>query len=127
MHGAAFEFLRNSVFDARPFNATTLPAFKMNNFGASIGGSAIKNKMFFFAVDDAIRQVLAQPLNGLVPTEAYRAQALLKSPVLAPIINAFPLGTFPTKDPNALAYFRSGRQAKNEDSGTIRGDYLLSD
>jgi hypothetical protein len=37
-HGAEFEFVRNSMFDARPFSAATLPPFHLNNFGANFGG-----------------------------------------------------------------------------------------
>src|SRR5262245_14546075 len=48
LHGGAFEFLRNDVFDARPFFARTAPDFKRNQFGAHLGGPIRKNKTFFF-------------------------------------------------------------------------------
>jgi hypothetical protein len=126
-HGAAFEFLRNSTFDARPFSATSLPAFRLNNYGASFGGPVVKNKLFFFANYEGMRQVLGQPLSALVPTDAYRAQAIQKSPALAFVVNAFPKGTLPSNDPNALFFYSFGRQVINEDSGMFRVDYLLSD
>lgn len=47
-HGGAFEFLRNDVFDARPFFARTAPDFKRNQFGAQLGGPIRKNQTFFF-------------------------------------------------------------------------------
>ena len=124
--GSAWEFLRNSVFDARPWGSGALPAFKLNNFGANFGGRAIRNKVFFFTNWESLRQILAQPLSGLVPTPAYRATAVAINPALAPIMNAYPLGTIATKDPNALSWIGSGRNTINEDSGMFRVDYNIS-
>jgi Carboxypeptidase regulatory-like domain/TonB-dependent Receptor Plug Domain len=47
-HGSAFEFIRNDKLDARPFFAPVRPTLRFNNFGYSIGGPIIKNKLFFF-------------------------------------------------------------------------------
>jgi len=58
LHGSAFEFLRNDKMIARnPFtqsrpipnsNGRLIPLTQWNQFGGSIGGAAIKNKLFFF-------------------------------------------------------------------------------
>jgi len=38
-HGAFFEYLRNSALDSRsPFDGTSVPPFRMNQFGATAGG-----------------------------------------------------------------------------------------
>ena len=47
-HGGAFEFVRNDIFDARPFFSTGVPVFKRNQFGAQLGGPIRQNKTFFF-------------------------------------------------------------------------------
>ncbi len=47
-HGSVFEFLRTTDLDSTPFFSTTVPAFHRNQFGGSIGGPIIKNKLFFF-------------------------------------------------------------------------------
>ncbi len=47
-HGSAFEFLRNDKLDARSFFAPVRPTLRFNNFGYSIGGPIIKDKLFFF-------------------------------------------------------------------------------
>jgi hypothetical protein len=49
IHGSAFEFLRNQLFDARGFFDGVKPPFQQNQFGGSIGGPIQKNKTFFFA------------------------------------------------------------------------------
>ncbi len=47
-HGSAFEFVRNDKLDARPFFAPIRPTLRFNDFGFSIGGPIIKDKLFFF-------------------------------------------------------------------------------
>src|SRR2546425_1274762 len=48
-HGDLFEFLRNDLFNARNYFATTNSTLKRNQFGGTIGGPILKNKLFFFA------------------------------------------------------------------------------
>lgn len=47
-HGSAFEFLRNTVLDSRPFFSANRPSFKRNQFGGDLGGPIRRNKAFFF-------------------------------------------------------------------------------
>ena len=49
LHGSAFEFVRNYIFNARNFFAPTRDSLKRNQFGGVIGGRIIPNKMFFLA------------------------------------------------------------------------------
>jgi outer membrane receptor protein involved in Fe transport len=48
-HGSLFEFVRNYKFNARKFFASTRDSLKRNQFGGTIGGPVIRNKLFFFA------------------------------------------------------------------------------
>ena len=73
IHGDLFEFVRNSQFDAKnyftvPGTATT---FRRNQFGGTIGGPIIKDKLFFFLSYEGLR--LAQPTVGstTVPNPAF--------------------------------------------------------
>ena len=47
-HGAAYEFLRNSAFNARNFFDASVGHLAYNYFGANVGGPIKKNKIFFF-------------------------------------------------------------------------------
>ena len=51
-HGSAFEFLRNDKLDARAFFAPVRPTLRFNNFGYSIGGPILKDKLFFFGGEE---------------------------------------------------------------------------
>jgi hypothetical protein len=125
-HGSFYEYLRNSFFDAKAFNTQNVAAFRMNNFGASSGGPILRNRMFYFANFEAVRQAFDQPFNAYVPTDAYRAQVIAKSPALKPFVDAFPEGTQATNDPNALLWFSSGANPTTETGGLGRLDYTFS-
>jgi hypothetical protein len=48
LHGDAFEFVRNGIFNARNFFAQKRDTLKRNQFGGTLGGAIVKNKLFFF-------------------------------------------------------------------------------
>jgi hypothetical protein len=126
-HGAAWEFIRNNVFDAAPWGANgLLPPLRLNNFGANIGGPILRKKLFFFANYEALRQNIDQVLTGTVPSASYRAQVAAAQPALAPLINAYPIGQVAIS-PTSMTWFGSGSQITHEDSGLIRADYHFND
>jgi hypothetical protein len=74
VHGTVWEFFRNRELDAADWfeNFHNIPkgALEQNQFGASIGGPIVKNKVFFFGDYEGLRRVLGTPQNGTVPTAA---------------------------------------------------------
>jgi hypothetical protein len=47
-HGDAFEFLRNTLLDARGFFDPSRGVYRQNQYGATLGGPIKKDKLFFF-------------------------------------------------------------------------------
>ena len=130
LHGGLFEFLRNDVFDARePIDLLNphKPGFRLNQYGGSIDGPIRRDRTFYFFTYEGLRQSLGQTLPGFVPSDAFRAQVAAASPVLGPVIDAFPEGTFAVAgNPNIEEFIGSGRQIDHEDSGMLRVDHRFS-
>jgi hypothetical protein len=127
-HGSAFEYFRNSVFDARsPFDPASLPPFRLNQFGTDLGGPIIKNRTFFFVSYEGFRQRKAQSLIGYVPSQALRDRVVATSPVLRPFINAYPLPNAGLLSADTGQWYGQGSQSEDEDVGTIRVDHRFSD
>src|SRR5216117_723852 len=73
-HGAAFEYLRNNKLDARNFFSSTdgAPPFKRNQFGGSLGGPIVKDKMFVFGTYEGFRERLNDDTTAIVPSAQAR-------------------------------------------------------
>jgi carboxypeptidase family protein len=73
-HGSAFEFLRNTVFNANDWGSVLeRPPFHRNQFGGTLGGPIKRDKTFFFASYSGLRQTTSTFLSGAtVPTALER-------------------------------------------------------
>lgn len=127
-HGGAFEYLRNSALDeSSPLDVTGKPPLRLNQFGGSVGGPLRKNKAFFFASYEGLRQTVGQTISELVPTPAFRAQVLANSPALAQLLSAYPNPNTLGTDPDTALYQYQGITSTQEDSVLGRVDYNFSD
>jgi hypothetical protein len=74
-HGNAFEFLRNTDFDAANyFDQGARGAFQQNQFGGTAGGPIKKDKIFFFGDYQGNRNVVGVSTGSVaVPTLAERS------------------------------------------------------
>jgi hypothetical protein len=85
-HGSAYEFLRNSAFDAANFftNANGLPKapLRRNQFGASAGGPIQKDKTFIFGDYEGVKQAVGSASIQNVPSQAARSGAIFYSGAL---------------------------------------------
>ena len=98
-HGDLFEFVRNPIFDARPYFASIRDQLKLNQFGGTVGGPIWRNHTFFFFgyQRETYRDVTTA--NAFVPTTAELNGDF--SAISTPIINpatgaAYPGNQIPT-------------------------------
>ena len=70
IHGAAWEFFRNDVLDARNFFDTSKPPYRQNQYGANAGGPVIKNKLFWFGDYEGFKVRQSGTAFNTVPTAA---------------------------------------------------------
>ena len=71
-HGVLYEFLRNQKLDANNYFNTASQPYHQNQFGGTLGGRIIRDKLFFFIDYEGLRISQAQPTTALVPTQAQK-------------------------------------------------------
>jgi outer membrane receptor protein involved in Fe transport len=72
-HGTVYEFFRNDKLDGRNFFSARREPLKQNQFGGTLGGPIVKNRIFFFGYYEGYRNRQGVTQSGLVPTAAERA------------------------------------------------------
>src|SRR5215831_15389100 len=80
LHGSAWEYFRNDALDANPFFANHFadPAERqktplhLNQFGGTVGGPILKNKLFFFAAYQGDRFLISNPGQVLAESSEFR-------------------------------------------------------
>jgi hypothetical protein len=72
LHGSLFEFIRNSAVDAKNYfdkSTAPIPPFKRNQFGGTLGGPIVKNRLFYFFDYEGLRERKALTKVSTVPTQ----------------------------------------------------------
>jgi hypothetical protein len=110
LHGTAYDFERNSAVDARNYFNTTGPQkpVRLHQFGATVGGPIIKDKLFFFggweAIHDLVGNTFTVPSPATVP---------LATPASGGNCTYIPSGDCVNSIPNAIADLQAGGFALN--------------
>jgi hypothetical protein len=128
-HGSGYEFLRNSALDAANFfeNAGGIrkAPFKRNQFGGTIGGPIVKNRTFFFADYEGIRQSKGVANRNVVPSLATRD--LVTDPAILKYLALYPLPNEKNCNRDTCGFTYSSQQVVTENFFTARVDHKFSD
>ncbi len=147
LHGAAWEFNRDDALQARNFFAPAnqpKPKLKQNQFGGSVGGPVLKNKLFGFGYYEGYRQTRGNTTNVVVLSDAQRTGNFGSTTIRDPQTGLpFPNNTIPAARISASArelidqfvpransgasrYVASPDTVDDRDSLGMRFDYQLS-
>ena len=138
-HGSLFEYFRNEALDASNFFDNTVVGvpksiLRLNQFGGSLGGAIVKNKLFFFGSYEGYRVRAGVNAVELVPKLSLATLANIpgtSTPIsnnVRPFIAGFrspDAVIIPNSDPNSLFDFAQLQSAEktNEDSFSGRLDF----
>ena len=140
-HGNAYEFLRNNDLDARNYFALTSPELRQNQFGGTLGGPIVKNKLFFFVDYQGTRIRQGETFNSVVPTAAQRQGNYAGLPQLTDPYTGLPLANnqipqselspaavyllsfYPNANTAAGTYIQTASGSNNVNQYDIRVDY----
>ena len=139
-HGSVYEYLRNNIFDSPNFfDSGSAPPFRRNQFGAVAGGPIQKDKTFFFANYEGLRQSLHQSGVAFVPDAAARsgsfvplgsgcpaAQQSACAAEVASLLKLWPVANGPDQGSGIAEDIGNPLQSIREDFGTLRLDRELS-
>jgi Carboxypeptidase regulatory-like domain len=74
LHGSAWYYNRNAILAATPWASNLIgaakPDLQWNQFGGTIGGPIIKNKLFYFGDYEGFKESYSTPFVETVPTAA---------------------------------------------------------
>lgn len=136
-HGAAYEYFRNDVLDASPFQFgahNRKPELRQNQFGGALGGPIIRDKTFFFADYEGLRRVQGgNPVQLTVPTLAQEQDpsSLLPagaslSPAGLAYFKLYPTPNAPSPDNSTGRFVGSPKNSLNSDTYDLRIDHTFS-
>ena len=133
-HGSAFEYARNSFWDARNYFdpvGTPHTHFVNNQFGGSIGGPIIHDKTFFFAAYEGQRERVGSDFTFALPTTTEINNARTIALGINPAINTAPLDAilsyFPVNNSSSNLVPGSVRDSNNLDNFILKLDHRFSD
>jgi hypothetical protein len=114
IHGDLWEYVRNTSFDSQDWDASSIPAYHENQFGATLGGPIWKNKIFYFGDAESNRIAFAEPNPGMtVPTASMRNGDFSEAFNAALTPGAAPLGIFAPNTGGQLPLTQGGGAFRN--------------
>jgi outer membrane receptor protein involved in Fe transport len=134
-HGSAFENYQSQAFSARdPFlpGSAVKPKIRFNQFGGSIGGPIVRNRVMFFTAYEGYRESAGMSVQGNVPTQQTRDRILAALPMVETKIA---LDQLPLPNEAIVAngvvntdigrFRSSGNRERRDNHVTAKGDLVL--
>jgi hypothetical protein len=133
LQGSAYEYLRNDALDARNyFDTLGKPDFTRNQFGGTVGGPIVANRLFFFGGYETLIERLGKTVSTVVPDDNARMGILPSgtvgvNPAVAPYLSEYPRANGPLLGQGLAVYDFPFEQRLDEQFAQGRVDYQDAD
>jgi len=128
LHGSVFENFRAENLNARSQFLQTKPGVTFNQFGGSLAGPILKDRLFGLFVYEGYRERAFAAVSGNVPTERLRNDMIRAVPAYKTFLDTLPLPNQPHNLAGATGQFIGAGSLKNEDNHmVIKPDWRISD
>lgn len=126
-HGSAFINHQNDSLNARFQRVDEKPPLTFNQFGASLGGPIVRNKVFIFGTYEGYRRTEDIFVQGNVPTQSIRDQMLAAVPDYQLVLAAIPLPSVPVEPGATVGRFEAVKEEILRDNHVdLKGDWVVS-
>lgn len=112
-HGSASHYFTNNTLASRSVFETSVPVFRRNQFGYTLGGPVVKNRTFFFTSYEGLRQSGARAAVATVETAEFRDWVIRTRPNS---IAAKLLSEFAPSAPATFAFRSAGTPRPGQDA-----------
>ena len=129
IHGSAFEQYQAGGLNANNHILARKASLVFHQYGGSLGGPIVKNKLFFFGTFEGYRRYAQRALTGFVPSNSIVDQTVAAIPESRAYWDLWPRATAAPANPDDVVAFFAGSDAlQNEDNtASIRSDYGIND
>ncbi|MFZ0430569.1 MAG: TonB-dependent receptor [Acidobacteriota bacterium] len=137
--GSAYWYHRNDAFDARDFfDPGGESDFRRNQYGLSLGGPLVRNRMFFFLNYEGLRERKAETSSGVTPTADARQgvipsadgngfESIDVNPNVRPFLDLYPLPNGQDFGNGTGLWSGKAQREIEEDYWALRIDHSFTD
>jgi outer membrane receptor protein involved in Fe transport len=135
LHGSLYYYNRNEALGAKSPFTSVKQKVRNYNYGLSVGGPIIKDKLFYFVTYEHQRFVIGVPANATEPSAAYQAQAtallaangVSVNPVSSALLTTLWPASALTGPASPNNFYSNDPEFGYSYNGTAKVDYTIND
>ena len=126
-HGSLFEAFRAEDLNAKERRLAIRNPFTYNQYGGSLGGPIRRDRIFFFGTYEGYQESSFAIVQGDVPTQKLRDEAIRAQPGYKIFLDTLYLPNQPfAPDADSARYVGAASQKRHENHATVKGDVRLT-